>query len=464
MKTAKRLLSLILAVLLGVLPLTGCGTQALSGNSGSIDPDPSGTGASRAGDVPDSPGLYPTIFTVTGDAAPLPEFDRTAEYDAVCRAVNGFSFRMTSALLGGRTENFVCSPLSAAFVLASVLNGAGEDVRQELLAAMGLDGMDMDAVNRGFSMLLSRLTVPDRYMLEDNPDYTTPVEIANALFVSQNYTLRTDFAQAVLDAYRSEAFSVDFSSQHAVQAINDWCSEKTHGLIPSIVEELDPDTAAAVSNAIYFSDRWSQEFNPDENETRVFHAPEGDRNAEFMFRQGDFIRYFEDDAMQAVELPFVRGGGLMVLLPGEESGVSPAELLASLDAAGFGTLLDSFEERSGLLRLPKFRLDTMTSLSDALEALGLGKLFNPGSPAVTGMVEEGPLFISEALQKAAIDVSETGTTAAAVTVMLEEGCCIMVPDETVPFKMICDRPFAFILYGKNPAHILFTGTVSNPAE
>jgi serine protease inhibitor len=48
---------------------------------------------------------------------------------------------------------------------------------------------------------------------------------------------------------------------------------------------------------------------------------------------------------------------------------------------------------------------------------------------------------------------------------MEAGAAYMEPDELEPFEMICDKPFAFVLYGRTydgGSQVLFTGMVNEP--
>jgi serine protease inhibitor len=115
----------------------------------------------------------------------------------------------------------------------------------------------------------------------------------------------------------------------------------------------------------------------------------------------------------------------------------------------------------GKLLLPRFSIDNnISGLKAALVFMGV-PLFD-GAP-LTGLIEEAPLMITSAMQKALIKVDEKGTTAAAVTVM--EGATSIGPQPNVPFEMICDRPFVFILFEytyDGGDQILFTGIVNKP--
>jgi serpin B len=188
----------------------------------------------------------------------------------------------------------------------------------------------------------------------DIPFYD-PLKITNAVFVGKNVTLKKDFAQTFLDYYRGDAITVDFSSKKAVDAVNAWASENTEGLISEIVREFDPGTVAAIVNAIYFSDRWEWEFNPDQTVEDAFHSPSGDTAAFFMKREGDMQVYYEDDNIQAMPLRFKTGGGMYIILPkdGDATG-----LLSSMTSAYFDGFLGSTISASGKLLLPRFSIES----------------------------------------------------------------------------------------------------------
>ena len=114
---------------------------------------------------------------------------------------------------------------------------------------------------------------------------------------------------------------------------------------------------------------------------------------------------------------------------------------------------------TGKLLLPRFKINNDgMNLTGALQALGVPLFDASAAPLTGGLINENiPLWLSSAVQKAKIEVDEKGTTAAAVTVMTMAGAAL--PEPTKPFSMICDKPFAFVLYG-NGGQILFTGVVN----
>jgi len=263
-----------------------------------------------------------------------------------------------------------------------------------------------------------------------------------------------------MDFYRGSSMNVDFSSKDAVNAVNRWASDNTGGLIKDIIKEFDPQTVAAIANAIYFSDRWSWEFDPDKTKEDVFHAKGGDGKASYMLREGRDQLYYEDDDVQAIPLRFKHNGVMYIILPRDGDA---ATLLSSMTNDYFKNIQRESEPAEGKLLLPRFSIESVISdLKDALVSLGV-PLFE-GSP-LTGLIEEDSIVLTAATQKALIKVDEKGTTAAAVTVMA--GAASAGPQPNIPFEMICNRPFVFILCESTSDggdQILFTGVVNNPSN
>jgi serpin B len=374
---------------------------------------------------------------------------------------NDFALRLTAALLADAADadnaNFVCSPYSVWLPLAALVNATDKAHQAELLTALGAAGISPGDLNLAVSQMFYRLTSQQAQEYAENAeDYHNPLQIANAIFVDDEVTLRREFAQTFLDYYRGTVFNVDFSAADAVKAVNQWASANTDGLITDIVQEFDPTTVAALANAIYFSDRWNWEFNARETKTDVFHAPSGDTTAEFMLRQGEAQSYYEDEEIQAMPLSFQTGGSLYIIKPRDGDAVG---FLQAFTPDYFDKIKQNTSSRTGKLLLPKFAIDSgVIRLADTLEALGV-PLFDIDKPALDGVIREYPLYITDAVQKAVITVDEKGTTAAAVTVLAMAGSGMPMP--TAPFAMTCDSPFVFVLCG-NGDEILFTGVVNQP--
>ncbi|MDR1329371.1 MAG: hypothetical protein LBK23_07200 [Oscillospiraceae bacterium] len=430
-----------------------CVTASLA----SCAPAPGGSDVPASENVPEVNTATPQ--TTTPDVTPPPGTGVAS--GLLADGANGFAFRLSAALVkNAGDENFVCSPYSVWLPLAALVSATDEQSKPALLSALGAADISETHINEATQQMLYDLT---NLRGKEYEGYYNPLKIVNAIFVDDNVTLKQAFAQNFAGNFSGNAMNVDFSSADAVDAVNRWASENTDGLITDIVEEFDPQTVAAIANAIYFSDVWSWEFNAAETTEDVFHAPAGDTTAFYMLREGKQQLYYEDDKLQAMPLEFLNGGGMYILLP-KDGGAS--ELLASMTGEYFNEIRAGAQQADGKLLLPRFSIENdIKGLKDVLIALGV-PLFDEEAAPLTGLIEEDEdLWLSDAIHKAVIEVDEKGTTAAAVTIMPVPRSAPYEPPPTAPFEMICDKPFAFILYetasgGEYP--ILFTGVVNQP--
>jgi serine protease inhibitor len=159
-----------------------------------------------------------------------------------------------------------------------------------------------------------------------------------------------------------------------------------------------------------------------------------------MLREGG-QSYYEDDKVQAVPLGFKKNGSMYIILP--KTG-DATEFLASMTNEYFNEM--NFGRAEGKLLLPRFFMENdIKGLKEALIAMGV-PLFDPDTDPLTKVIEEFPVYLSDAIQKASITVDEKGTTAAAVTVLPGKATSPGPPEEPPrPFEMICDKPFVFVL-------------------
>lgn len=398
----------------------------------------------------------PAVIRVEVDNRPLQRLNYKVMQAPISEAT--FAFTLGQKLLAKQdaNDNFIYSPLSVWLPLAALVNATDAANKPALLEALGASGITEEQINDYAQNILYRITGEGIEKYE--PEFKSPLKIANALFVSKNETVKQSFAQSFADNYRGTVFNVDFSSQQAVDEVNQWASDQTDGLITNVIDEFNPATVAAIVNAIYYSNRWYSEFNESETKSDVFHASSGDTAAEYMKREGDGQEYYEDDRVQAMPLTFNGGGRLWIILPKNETA---NELYENITDDYFNEILHNKTGRTGTLLLPKFEIGNKLTLKDALIALGIPLFDSEAAPLTGGLIEsDAPVWVSDVIQKTMIKVDEKGTTAAAVTVSIMLGGEGHQP--TSPFEMICNKPFVFIL--EDYSQILFTGVVNNPAD
>ena len=117
----------------------------------------------------------------------------------------------------------------------------------------------------------------------------------------------------------------------------------------------------------------------------------------------------------------------------------------------------SFEPAAVSLELPKFKLTSSHLLNDGLSSLGMGIAFDSRRADFSPMTSTGKreLWISKAIHKAVLEVNETGTEAAAGTV-------IEMKKGGLATSLTVDRPFLFAVRDTHSGAILFMALVNDP--
>jgi serpin B len=378
----------------------------------------------------------------------------------VAAADNAFGFRLLNAVQktvpGG---NVVLSPVSAALDLSMVLNGAGGQTRQEMLAALSLGGSELDAINEANAQLIKVLRTPAK---------SITLSVADSLWInSRHVVLRPDYVQRTRASYDAEMADLDFSSPGAAARINGWASKQTQGRISRVIDKLDPADLVLLLNAVYFKGQWTNEFDKTKTQPRDFTLTGGDvKQVPRMVQSGSF-QYFETPQLQAIRLPFGAWDLVMeVLLPATSSSL-PA-LQADLSAKNWQDWEAKYAPRPGTIELPRFELKSNYRLNEPLQALGMKRVFEPDGAQLTRMLTSAPgqvsparFFISSVLQSTYWKVDEEGSEAAAVTAIGVRAAAVARPEQ--PFRMIVDRPFLCAIEDRRSGALLFIGTIYDPA-
>ena len=258
--------------------------------------------------------------------------------------------------------------------------------------------------------------------------------------------------------YDARLAELDFGRPEAVETINRWVRDRTRGRIEDIISRLSPDDVLVLLNAVYFKGAWTDAFEPGLTAEREFTSAAGKvQRGPMMAKDGEF-RYGETDGVQVVRLPYGEGDIAMYIL------------LPARDGDGLGGLVASgeLESRFGGLRkmkgevvLPRFKVEYARRLNDPLKRLGMAPAFDPMRADFRGMVVPGAqfsLFISEVMHKSFVEVNEEGTEAAAATSVTVTLTSMPVQEER--FRMVCDRPFIYLIRDDRTGALLFLGALN----
>lgn len=355
---------------------------------------------------------------------------------------NAFALNLMRTQTG--MDSKVISPLSVAYLMGMLANGANGDTQKEIMAALGMKDMSLQTLNEAYEAIIKTAS---------HLDQQTTINIANCIAANKNVSLKADYAKAMGDMYKADVASLDFMSPKALQHINGWCAKQTEGMIPKIVDNLDPNTTAVLMNAIYFNGTWKKEFDKSETKEENFRGYTRDIKRVQMMHNEVKLQYAERDGFAAVNLPYGNEAYMMtVILPNE--GKSTTDIFNSLDTKQLDELRRGMENCIVDLKLPRFSTTTNTNLNGPIAQLGAPSIFQAGKADFSNMSNTS-MALSAMFQKAKIEVTEEGTKAAAVTAGIMMTSMIHSKPRHVNFH--ANRPFIYMITERNSGAILFMG-------
>ncbi len=359
-------------------------------------------------------------------------------------AINRFSMQLFKES-NMENENSVISPLSVLFALAMIANGANGETLKQMEAVLGISTAELN------HYLYSYIDgLPDLSMYGGN------FELANSIWFSQDkgFTPKQEFLQTNADYYGAELYNLPFNEE-SISFMNRWVENQTNGMIPQLVDTLDPNAVMVLMNALAFEAQWMTPYEKDEIRTGVFTKEDQTKqDAQFMYRDINGT-YLKSEKLTGFTRRFCDYRySFIALLPNE--GVSVSECLSNLDGKSLVSLIDSGVEAKIDTAIPQFETEFSVNMSDVLKNMGMESAF--GDKADFGNLGEcsaGKLYISNVAHKATIKVNEKGVVAGAGT---EAAMGIVgVPEEQR--KVYLDRPFIYILYDSQNDIPLFIGTM-----
>ena len=394
------------------------------------------------------------------------------------------------------------SPFSFSQALSMAANGAKGNTLDELTKLLGGD-LSMDDLNQYYSSYAGNLPQSEKAKLD----------IANAIwFIDDDNKIKVpqNYLQTTKDYFDSDVFRSPFNQQ-TVNDINGWVKEKTHDMIPELIDSLDPASVMMLVNAVYFDAEWKKPYEDFQVHDRWFFLSEG---AEYQAdyeelgpyppaafpwswpgvwdgspydessgtdvseqqpdapsqpaesENGKAVRvklmssqesiYLENDCMTGFMRPYAGEGYSFVgLLPKENSSVQ--ECIANMTGESLKELLASKELCDVTAAIPKFSSDYSVDLIPVMAALGVKDAFDSSAADFTGLNEIPPTWINKVLQKTRIEVDEKGTRAAAATgIGMGGGAMFKTKD------VILDHPFIYMIVDNETELPLFIGYMMKP--
>ena len=334
-----------------------------------------------------------------------------------------------------KNENVIVSPYSAGVVFSMLAEGAEGQTKVEFDNALG--GALFKAVDLG-------------------GDKEVTVKSANSVWIDDNFSPHNRYVSPLEKDFDAFLTTQNFADPATVHAINNWCSENTDGKISDILDKLDPSNVMVLINALYFNAPWEEPFETALTTDQTFNGLSKKSQVKMMSRKGQYL-YAEESGFQIIQLPY-QGlrYAMYVILPPEGTDIN--RMLGKVDGNALLSAMDLMQMREVKFMLPRFKAETSMILNKAMQNMGIKSAFTSAAD-FSGIAQMGPLVLDQVKQKCYIDVTETGTEAAAVTLAQIRLTAVRPMADVAEMRV--DRPFVFVIADGENMNILFAGKIVN---
>ncbi|XP_068604414.1 leukocyte elastase inhibitor-like isoform X1 [Brachionichthys hirsutus] len=312
-----------------------------------------------------------------------------------------------------------------------VLLGARGDTATQMAECLRMLQLQDDAHVR-FSRLLTELS-----------EIKAPCTLsaANRLYGEETYGFTPTFLEVTKEMFKADLESVDFigGSEEARLNINRWVERQTHGSWSRMFKE------AATCDA---------PFRVNKTETKT---------VKMMYQSSKFPFFcIPEFNCQVLELPYSqRELSMLVFLPDDimdgTTGLEQLERSLTYDLFTQWTHPDGMREQEVRVRLPRFKMQEMYDLKEALVSMGVVNAFDVALADFSGMSPAEDLVLSQVLHKSFVEVNEEGTEAAAAAAAV-----MMLRCARPAAAFIADHPFLFFIRHNPSMSVLFAGRCCSP--
>ena len=378
---------------------------------------------------------------------------------------NRFAIDLYHAL---RTEegNLLYSPYSITLAMAMVYGGARGDTEAQMAQALHFD-LTQEALHPAFNQL--DLELAEKSADDEDGNQPIQLDIANAIWAQQDYAFLPEYLDLLALNYGAGIHLSDFKTRadETTEEINLWVSDQTHERIQDILGpgSLGELTRLVLVNAIYFKADWNEPFDALDTQPAPFYLLDGSKIQVDMMANRVNLPYYagvttDGVSYLAVRLPYADKTVVMEIFVPDQGQFEAFE--ADLDWDELDSSLGGLFRRELLLKMPKFTFSSKYTLANKLQALGMTGAFTPGDANFSAIDGTRNLNIDEVIHQAFVAVDETGTEAAAATVV--EFVATSAGEEPEIIELTIDRPFIFLIRDLSTGQILFVGRVLDPTQ
>ncbi|XP_018647692.1 putative serpin [Schistosoma mansoni] len=357
------------------------------------------------------------------------------------------------------TNDYLSSPISVFLLLTTLLGSGGPkgNTKVQIAEALELDDTKeyQKLASRTFALLYHNLT-------NEKIEGKQVISIGNGMFLQNETKIKPHFLTRMKNIFHNDVFNVDFTkAEDARKNINEWVSNKTSHLIPTVLKEpLPPTTLLGLINTLYFKGKWKKPFS-NHSTTEGEFKPNNQPIIKIpMMHIMDSIEYglFPKYKIHMISKSFMNPRfSFIVILPTEPGKLEYADNVLRGEIK-LPHLVSKLESKQVALSLPKFRLDFSIDLIETLKNMYITDLFDSAKADLRG-ITDSKVHVQVLQHSVALKVNEDGVEAAAATVM-GIGLRSARPPPSIRFDV--NESFICYVYDKILKTSLFAGRIIKP--
>ena len=341
---------------------------------------------------------------------------------------------LNSMLSDDKNENIVFSPLSIVMLMAIAAISCDGTAKEEIVNVLGAD-LTYEELKSVLIELQSVFSNSDS------------MKSSNAVCVQERIadSIKPDFVERL-----SEFGGRLFASKDIVRDVNEWVSKNTNGLITEIADESIKNQLACLMNAVAYTADWNKKYEEDDIFDDIFNNADGTLSEASMLFSTERL-YIETEEYKGFAKPYKNSKySFMALLPNKH-GTGPLKKMVR--NADFTQIYKSGSKEKVYVTMPEFKYGK--DLTATMTEMGIRNVFS--SEADFSPMSTEQLKIESVFHQVHIEVDRKGTKAAAATMAVLAGGCVMLDDTRI---IDLNRPFVYSIVHNETGLPVFIGVMN----
>lgn len=354
-----------------------------------------------------------------------------------------FSISMFKALNAlNEKDNVLAAPFSTSTVLSVLANGSTGTTNEEIINALKT-GNDNAAINEYYKTVLEGLQKADR---------SVTLKFANSVWLTNQLSPEKEFSDICTNYYSTPVSAIDFTSDNALNTINNWVKEHTGGVIEKLFDQIGHSSRFCITNACYFNGKWKTPFKEDYSRSGNFKNHKGFTENVMYMNEDISVSGLQGDSADIIELPYGKEAFVMdVIVPHTDIN----SYISSFNTEKFQELTNGMKYMYWHLSMPRFKAKFSYNLIPMLKKIGVKAAFQQSNDFDAMAKTTVKCGVDQFVQKSAIEVSEEGTKVVVAT----GATGLDTYDSGYPFEI--STPFIYVIRETSSNTILFIGKVQS---